>query len=285
MKSVYKKLVSFQEAIRLAKATIRPVEGTEMVPITESSGRILASAVFAPRDNPPFNRSTMDGYAVRAREVAEASEVAPALLNIVGESFIGQPRMKMDGGNCCFRISTGAIIPEGSDAVVRVEDTEESGVGKVKILEAAAKGSNIAEAGSDISIHEVLSLPGKEIDTNDIAVMASLGIHEVEVYRKLLITVISTGNELISHEQPYREGSISDANGIALCNELNQFRFIQATYAGIARDNYEEIKNRIKENLDENDIVILSGGSSAGESDLVYRIIGEMEKIGFPSAS
>ena len=277
MKSVYKKLVSFQEAIRLAKATIRPVEGTEMVPITESSGRILASAVFAPRDNPPFNRSTMDGYAVRAREVAEASEVAPALLNIVGESFIGQPRMKMDGGNCCFRISTGAIIPEGSDAVVRVEDTEEPGEGKVKILEAAVKGSNIAEAGSDISIHEVLSLPGKEIDTNDIAVMASLGIHEVEVYRKLLITVISTGNELISHEQPYREGSISDANGIALCNELNQFRFIHATYAGIARDNYEEIKSRINENLDENDIVILSGGSSAGESDLVYRIIGEME--------
>ena len=276
MKSVYKKLVSFQDAIRLAKETIKPVVGTEKISITAGSGRILANSVFAPRDNPPFNRSTMDGYAARSQDLAGSSEAEPVLLDVVGESFIGQPRIRMEGEKCCFRISTGAIIPVGADAVARVEDTEDLGNGKVRIFDAVPKGGNIAEAGSDISSQELLSLPGKEIDTNDIAVMASLGISEIEVFRKLKISVISTGNELISHDQPYREGSISDANGIALCNELNQFKFINATYAGIVKDNYDEIKNSIEENLAASDIVILSGGSSAGESDLVYRIIDEM---------
>ena len=276
MKSVYKKLVTFTDAVRLAKETLIPLKGTEKVPITQSGGRILSASIFATRNNPPFNRATMDGYAVRASEVESATHAEPVTLNIGGESFIGQPRKRMMGQWNCFRISTGAIIPEGSDSVVRVEDTEMLSDGRVRILESVSAGTNIAEAGSDITIGELLILAGKQIDTNDIAVLASLGIPEIEVYRKLIISVISTGNELISHTEPYREGSISDANGIAVCNELNTFKFIEATYAGIARDDYGEIKGKIGESLSQSDIVILSGGSSAGESDLVYRIIDEM---------
>lgn len=277
MKSVYKKLVSFNDAVALARENLKPLSGTERIPITEGTGRILSGNVSAPRNNPPFNRSTMDGFAVRARDIAGISEAEPAVLPVVGESFIGQARKRMEGERCCFRISTGAIIPEGADSVVKVEDTEDIGNGKVRIMESVSSGTNIAEAGSDISCGELLMLPGKEIDTNDIAVMASLGIHEIEVYRKLRVSVISTGNELISHTQPYREGSISDANGIALCNELGSYRFIEATYAGIVNDDYGEIKGTIENCLAGSDIVILSGGSSAGESDLVYRIIDEME--------
>ena len=277
MKSVYKKLVTFSDAVRLAKETIRPLNGTEKISITEGTGRILAASIFATRNNPPFNRATMDGFAVRAREIEAATQAEPVTLNIGGESYIGQPRKPMVGKLNCFRISTGAIIPEGSDSVVRVEDTETLPDGKVRILEPVSAGTNIAEAGSDISSGELLILAGKQIDTNDIAVLASLGIPEIEVYRKLIVSVISTGNELISHTEPYREGSISDANGIALCNELNTFRFIEATYAGIAKDDFEEIKEKIVENLSCSDIVILSGGSSAGESDLVYRIIDGMD--------
>ncbi len=276
MKSVYKKLVTFSDSVRLAKDTIRPLKGTEKIPITQSGGRILAGSIFATRNNPPFNRATMDGFAVRAHEVVGATQAEPVILNIEGESFIGQPRKRMMGEWNCFRISTGAIIPEGSDSVVRVEDTDTLSDGRVRILESVSTGTNIAEAGSDISSGELLILSGKQIDTNDIAVLASLGIPEIEVYRKLTVSVISTGNELISHTDPYREGSISDANGIAVCNELNTFSFIEATYAGIAKDDYCEIKGKIGESLAHSDIVILSGGSSAGESDLVYRIIDEM---------
>lgn len=277
MKSVYKKLVSFRDALQLARETIKPVQGTERVPITESSGRILSQDVLAPRNNPPFNRSTMDGYAVRAMDVAGASETSPVVLKVTGESFIGQPPKSMDGGKCCFRISTGAIVPGGADAVVKVEDTEVTPEGDVKAMDSPVPGTNIAAAGSDITSGELLVLRGKQIDTNDIAVFASLGISDVEVYRKLNLSVISTGNELISHREPYREGSISDANGIAVCNELNSYSFIDATYAGIVRDNYGEISEKIKESMLHSDIVILSGGSSAGESDLVYRIIDDME--------
>ncbi len=276
MKSVYKKLVTFTDAVRLAKETLIPLKGTEKVPITQSGGRILSASIFATRNNPPFNRATMDGYAVRASEVESATHAEPVTLNIGGESFIGQPRKRMLGELNCFRISTGAIIPEGSDSVVRVEDTEMLADGRVRVLEPVSAGTNIAEAGSDITSGELLMLAGKQIDTNDIAVLASLGIPEIDVYRKLIISVISTGNELISHTEPYREGSISDANGIAVCNELNTFQFIEATYAGIARDVYGEINGKIEESLSHSDIVILSGGSSAGESDLVYRIIDEM---------
>lgn len=276
MKSVYKKLVSFHEAVKLAKQTIMPIAGTEKLPITECSGRILSQALFAPRNNPPFNRSTMDGYAVRARDLEGVNESDPAILRVVGESFIGQQLKRMEGERCCFRISTGAIIPEGADAVVKVESTEDLGNDKIRISESVTHGTNIAEAGSDISAHELLLLAGKEIDTNDIAVLASLGIPEIEVYRKLKVSVLSTGNELISHTEPYREGSINDANGVALCNELSSYRFIEASYAGIARDDYDEIKGKIEKNLVEADLVILSGGSSAGESDLVYRIIDDM---------
>ncbi len=276
MKSVYKKLVSFREAVNLARETIKPLVETEEISITESSGRILARSVFAPRNNPPFNRSTMDGYAVISKELDGVNETEPASLSIAGESFIGQGRKEMKCKDCCFRISTGAIIPKGADAVVKVEDTEEAGDGKVKIFVSVVSGTNIAEAGSDISEQELLVLAGKEIDTNDIAVFASLGIPVVEVYRKLSVSIISTGNELIRYDEKYREGSINDANGIAVQNELNHFRFVDVRYAGIARDDYREIKGKIEENLAHSDIVILSGGSSAGESDLVYRIIDEM---------
>ena len=276
MKSVYKKLVSFGKAVQLARETIKPLDETENIPITESSGRILSQSVFAPRNNPPFNRSTMDGYAVRSRDIADINETDPAILKITGESFIGQPRKEMACEGCCFRISTGAIIPSGADAVVRVEDTEETGDEKVRIFVSVSSGTNIAESGSDISGQELLTLAGKVVDTNDIAVFASLGIPEVEVYRKLKITVISTGNELIAYNGKYREGSINDANGIALCNELNNYSFIDTVYAGIVPDDYNQIKEKIDENLTKADIVILSGGSSAGESDLVYRIIDEM---------
>lgn len=277
MKSVYKKLVTFADAVRLANETLKPLDGTERIPITGGTGRILACNVYATRNNPPFNRATMDGFAVRASELESATQTSPATLIISGESYIGQPKKSLKGKGNCFRISTGAIIPDGADSVVKVEDTEPSPDGGVRIFEPVTSGTNIAEAGSDISVGELLIMSGKLVDTNDIAVLASLGIAEIDVFRKLIVSVISTGNELISHAEPYREGAINDANGIALCNELNTFNFIEANYAGIVKDDQGQIKAVLEKSLAHSDIVILSGGSSAGESDLVYRVIDELE--------
>lgn len=275
MKSVYKKLVSFQDAVRLAFGNVEPVEGRESIDIRDSAGRILARNVYAPRDNPPFNRSTMDGFAVRSGDVQSASPESPTALELTGESFIGEPGKRLSGEGSCFRISTGAIVPAGADAVVKVENTEIDG-NRVSIMEPVGSSENIAASGSDISGSELLLLSGKAIETNDIAVLASLGIHRVEVYRKLRVAVISTGNELISYSTEYSEGRINDANGVVVTSEINSFPTMEATYLGILRDDYATIKDAMESAVREHDVVILSGGSSAGESDLVYRIIEEM---------
>ncbi len=276
MKSVYKKLVSFQQAVELAKASIEKISETEEADLKESLGRILATNVYAPRNNPPFNRATMDGYAVRSNMVENASTDSPASLKISGESYIGDARKTMVGEGNCFKISTGAIVPAGSDAVVKVESTQEKD-GFVEVYESVGPGENIAESGSDIAESELLLAAGKELETHDIAVLASLGISKVPVTRKLRVKVISTGNELISYNEPYSEGKINDANGVVVSSELSSFNCVNASYLGIVRDDYDKIKKAIIQSMEESDVVILSGGSSAGESDLVYRIIEEFD--------
>lgn len=275
MKSVYKKLVSFKTAVDTALREAETIIETEKCGLFEAVGRILAENIYAPRNNPPFNRSTMDGYAVHYSSVADASQDNPALLKIAGESFIGEARKEMTGEGICFKISTGAIVPSGADAVVKVENTNER-EGTVEIFESVGPAENIAESGSDISADELLLAKGKELETHDIAVLASLGISEVEVTRKLRVQVISTGNELIGYDQPYAEGRINDANGVVVTSELNSFQCIEAVYSGIVVDDYKAIRNAIDDAMEANDVVILSGGSSAGESDLVYRIIEEL---------
>lgn len=274
MKSVYKNLVSFESAVDTALREFEPITETEICNLFDSVGRILAENVYAPRNNPPFNRATMDGFAVHHDSIRTASEDSPVRLHITGDSFIGESRKELKGAKNCFRISTGAIVPTGADAVVKVENTSEV-EGFVEIYESVTQAENIAESGSDISTNELLLAKGKELETHDIAVLASLGIPEVEVLRRLNIQVISTGNELIGYDHPYSEGKINDANGVVVASELSSFQCMNAKYSGIVKDEYDLIRNSIDSALRDNDVVILSGGSSAGESDLVYRIIEE----------
>lgn len=274
MKSVYKKLVNFQDAVNSALSEINVELESEIIDLREAEGRILSRSIYTPRNNPPFNRSTMDGYAVRAADIKDATPDNPVTLSIVGESFIGDPHKELSGERNCLKISTGAIVPAGSDSVVKVESTEDAG-NSVKIYESISPSDNIAESGSDTAASELLLMAGREIETNDIAVLASLGMPRIEVFRKLKVNVISTGNELVSYTERQVEGQINDANGIALTAELNSYGCIDATYSGIVRDDYRSISDTMNSALKENDLIILSGGSSAGEADLVYRIIEE----------
>lgn len=274
MKSVYKKLVNFQDAVDSALSAIVVNLESETIDLKESTGRILSSSIYAPRNNPPFNRSTMDGYAVRSEDIEDASSETPVSLNVVEESYIGESVKELSADRSCFKISTGAIVPVGSDSVVKVESTDEIN-GVVQISESVIPSENIAESGSDTISSELLLTAGREIETNDIAVLASLGIHEIPVYRKLRVNVISTGNELISYRENQFGGQINDANGIALTAELNSIGCVEATYSGIVKDDYGSIVDKMNDSLENNDLIILSGGSSAGEADLVYRIIEE----------
>ena len=276
MKSVYRNLVSFQKAIELVNEMMSPVAAWEKVSLSQASGRISYIDVVSRMSIPPFNRSTMDGYAVRAEDLLIQTGGKPARLRVTGSVSIGEiPNGRINSGEC-MRISTGAILPEGSDAVVRIEDTREDG-SFVSILEGVGTGENIAESGSDSAEGSLIISRGHVVQPHEVAVLASLGISELQVFRKLKISVISTGNELIPAGSPYTPGKVYDSNSHMVFSTLSAFNFLDTKNEGLAPDDWNRLETAIKSSLEGSDMVILSGGSSAGEADLVYRIIGNME--------
>lgn len=272
MKDVYRKLVSFTSAKQLISASLTPVSETDTVSLEDAVGRINAVDLFSPGNTPPFNRSTMDGYAVRAADTENSGHENPVRLKIVGESFIGMlpPDLEMNG--TCIRISTGCMIPPGADAVVRVEATRQDG-SICLITEPVKPGENIAESGSDSVKGDLILSKGTVIQPHEVAVLASLGIDRLQVHRKVKIAIISTGNELINPGDAYTPGKIYDANSKMIISTLSQLRFLETHFLGIIRDDFSSIERIIQKALETADIVILSGGSSAGEADLVYRVI------------
>jgi len=271
MRNVYRNLVTFQKAVELVEANMRPVMETETVFIDEALGRIISEDIFCPMNTPPFNRATMDGYAVRSADIAGCSSDKPSRLKISGESFIGSEPPVLEESGTCIRISTGSIIPPGADSVVPVEATSEAD-GYVAISEATVRGENIAEAGSDMAEGSLVLWKGREIQPHDIAVLASMGISRINVYRRLRIAVISTGNELIKAGEIYSTGKIYEANSHMVMSDLSTMNFIEARFLGLVQDRLDQIENAVSSGLKDSDIVILSGGSSAGESDLVYAV-------------
>ncbi len=269
MRSVYRNLVTFQKAVELVRANMQPIMETQSISIDEAAGRIVSEDIFSPMNTPPFNRATMDGYAVRSADIAGCSSDNPATLKISGESFIGNEPPALEEEKTCIRISTGSIVPPGADSVVPVEATSEAGV-FVSVKNATIRGENIAEAGSDMAEGSMVLWKGREIQPHDVAVLASMGISNVSVYRRLKIAVISTGNELIKPGEDYSPGKIYEANSHMIMSDLSKLNFIEARFLGLFPDRIDQIENAMSTGLEDSDIVILSGGSSAGESDLVY---------------
>jgi molybdenum cofactor synthesis domain-containing protein len=269
MRSVYRNLVTFQKAVELVKANMQPIVETQAISIDEAAGRIVSEDIFSPMNTPPFNRATMDGYAVRSADIAGCSPDNPSTLKISGESFIGNEPPALEEEKACIRISTGSIVPPGADSVVPVESTSEAG-GYVSIKIATTRGENIAEAGSDMAEGSIVLWKGRGIQPHDIAVLASMGISSVNVYRRLRIAVISTGNELIRAGEAYSTGKIYEANSHMIMSDLSTMNFVEARFHGLVPDRIDQIENALSAGLADSDIVILSGGSSAGESDLVY---------------
>ncbi len=276
VKSVYRNLVSFQRAIELVNEMMTPKAEAEMASISNVSGKISFVDIMSSRSVPPFNRSTMDGYAVRSADLMTPPGEKPPKLQLTGSVSIGEiPSGRVEPGKC-MRISTGAIVPEGADAVVRIEDTREEGE-FVTVLEGVAPGENIAESGSDSTEGSLIISRGHTVQPHEVSVLASLGISEIQVFRRLRISVISTGNELIHVGAPFRPGKIYDSNSHMVVSTLSQFNFLEVRNEGLVPDDWSMLEKAIKSGLERSDIVILSGGSSAGEADLVYRIIGDMD--------
>lgn len=254
--------------------------GTESVPLAEGLGRIVAVSVAPAIDVPPFDRSTVDGFAVRAADVAAASEAEPVSLRLTGEVIAcGTPPRLAVGAGTATTIATGGPIPRGADAVVMVEHTDPGEDGTIRIRRAVASGQNLAYAGSDLARGEVLLRRGAVIGSREIGMMAACGIGTVEVYRRPRVAVISTGDELIAPGNPLPPAAIHDSNGPIVAATIAENGGEPVPF-GAVPDDEAKLRAALTRALADCDMVVLSGGTSKGAGDLTARLVAELGSPG-----
>ena len=260
--------VEIEEAARLLKRCVRPT-AAETVPLSEALGRVLAEPVRSGENLPPFDRSPYDGYAFRAEDTAEASQERPAVLDIVEEVPAGQQPKCTVQKNQAVKILTGSPIPAGADAVIKFEDTLFNRA-TVAIGKPCRPGSNLVKAGEDVRAGEEVYPAGHAVSPASQGLLAGLGHSRVFVYRKPRVSIISTGDELLSAEQKLTPGKIRNSSAYLLAGFLAGWG-IEAKQHGIVGDDEKAIAEAVEECRRRSDLVITTGGASVGDYDRVLR--------------
>lgn len=244
---------------------------TEHVPLAEASGRILAIDITAPEDHPPFPASTMDGYAVVAEDSSPWRE-------IIGTQNAGNVIDAEVTDGYAVRIMTGAPLPPGANAVVPVEATELAEDHVVIHQEDVEPGENIRAVGSDVRAGDLILPAGTRLGPAEIGLVAGMGVDPVPVSRRPRVSVLSTGDELVEPSQPLGPGQIRDSNRFSLVTALREEQ-VEITWFGKAPDQRDELERLLRARLEQDDIVITSGGVSMGELDLIKAILFDAEDV------
>jgi len=278
-RKVFRTLLSLEDAKRRIYESFSPHPlGAEEISVSRALGRAIAEDIQCPIDVPGFDRASMDGYAVRASDIFDADEKRPVKLRIVGAVEAGDdPRIEIRSGEVA-EISTGAPIPKGANAVVMVEYTQRTG-DLVDIFRAANPGENIMAAGSDLMAGELVLRKGQRLSPRELGVLSAMGLKSVKVYSRPRVAVISTGNELVPLGGPLTYGRIYDINANAIAGAVEDCGG-EVIFETVARDTLEDLKEKIASGLHQADIVITSGGTSAGAGDLLYRILNSFGRPG-----
>ena len=268
-----------EEVLCLIHDKFRPVsELTEFVPISAAAGRILSEDIIAEEYVPDFNRSTVDGYAVRAADTFGCSDAIPAILSLQGEIRMGE-----DAGfallreNCAY-VPTGGALPEGADCAVMLEYTEDYGDGTIGILKPGVPGMNVIFRGDDVYPGKIVLQAGRVLTAQDIGALAAVGKISVPVSRRLKVGVISTGDELVPPEQKPLPGQVRDVN-TALLSALLTDQGTEVHSYGIIVDDEDLLRKTVSRAVQECDAVLLSGGSSVGVKDASCRIIESLGEL------
>lgn len=266
------------DAVRLVKEKTKHLTpDTEIIDISATLGRTLAKDIVSSENIPAFDRTTVDGYALNASDSFGASNAIPAQLEIVGEILMGEKAdFSLKSGQCA-KISTGGMLPKGANAAVMVEHTDEAD-GLCLIYKSVAPYENITKTGDDISFGQTALKKGTVITAAQIGVLSALGVKEVEVYKKPVIAIISTGDEIVSDKPEL--GQIRDINTFLLAAAAKEKGCDVLSY-GAVKDDENAIKNAIKDCLKKADTVIISGGSSAGTRDMTVNILDELGEVFF----
>ena len=271
-----KKPSEFWTAIK-EKINIKELE-KEKVNFENSINRVLAEEINALEDLPSFHRSTVDGYAVCSKDIQGVSESLPAYLDLIGEVEMGkETELTVKEGEAAY-IPTGGMLPEGADCVVMVEHTEQISEEMIESYRSAGVGENIIKKGEEIEKGETIFKKGKRIKPRDMGALAGLGLTDVLVYKKPKIAIISTGDELITPEEEIHFGQIRDINTYTISSLLKEVG-ADVIKEGIIEDTYQELKRSIEKHL-EADLILVSGGSSAGIKDITVDVINELGEPG-----
>ena len=274
--SLFLQLVSVPEAV----AEIRKLAvqcGEESVPLPEAFHRILARDVHADIDIPGFTRSVVDGFAVKASDTTGSGDTIPSILNLTGRVEMGAAlNHRIKSGECIY-VPTGGILPEGADAVVMIEHAEQVGE-EVLVKKPAAHGENVLFFNEDFSAGEVVCTKGRRLTSQDIGVLAAAGCTGVPVVKKPGIGIISTGNELVPVNKKPMPGQVRDVNSYVVASFVREQGCRPVLY-GIVRDDREALRSAISRAAAECDAVMISGGSSKDDRDMVAAIIAERGRV------
>ena len=273
------KVVSVQTALEIIKDNFSDISiPTETVSLEESLGRVLADDIISSENIPAFDRSTVDGYALIASDTYGSSESIPSQLDIVGEILMGQEATINITSGQCVKISTGGMLPEGADSVVMVENTDNSFGDMCLVYKSVSPNENVNRKGDDIKDGFPVFTKGRTITSREIGVLSALGISTVKAFSKPKVGIISTGDEIVPIDSQLSFGKIRDINSHILSCLMRE-NVCEATLYGVVKDEYNEILSAMKKAVSENDIVLISGGSSAGARDMTVDIISSLGEV------
>jgi len=276
---MFRKLLTLDEARQVIHEHFEPKPlGVEEISLTEAHNRILAEDVTASLDIPPFNRSTVDGYAVKAEDTFGAEENKPAALKIIGAISAGElPKIAIEKHEAA-EIVTGAPMPDGADAVVMVEDTEKTD-NELHVYAAVTKGENVMKAGSDIRKGEIILRRGQSLGSREIGVLAAVGIAKATVYRVPRVAILSTGAEVTEPGKQLPPGKIYDINAHSLSAAVAESGG-KPVYLGVIPDDKTALEQTLQHALVSADLVLTSGGVSVGPKDIVPKTLDALGKPG-----
>ncbi|MDQ0154368.1 molybdopterin molybdotransferase MoeA [Robertmurraya andreesenii] len=267
-----------EETFQLISEMVTPITETIRKPLFEALHFVLAEDIVVREHVPNFRRSSVDGYAVKARDTFGSSENMPGFLTVSGEVKMGQePPRGLQAGEAMY-VPTGGMLPEGSDAVIMIEHCEDIS-GLLNLYRQVAPGENVISIGEDLKKGEILLAKGTKLRSQEIGALASQGITEVSVWRKPVIGYLSSGDEIVPMEAPSLElGEVRDINAATVGALVAEWG-LDFIYGGIVRDSREELEQRTRDLLDRTDCLILSGGSSVGTKDYSVEVI---DSLGAP---
>lgn len=249
--------------------------GTEMVDLDEALGRVLASPVSAPEAVPGFNRATMDGYALRARDTFGASVGAPQYLEIKGEVPMGAAPVRPLAPGETLRVPTGAMLPEGADAVVMLEYTAEHPDQTLEVRRAVAPGENLLTPGEDVPAGKLLFKKGARLRPQDLGLLAALGITHLKAYRRPRVAILSSGDEIVPVARQPGPGQVRDANAHLTAAQVREGGGLPLLL-GIIPDDFGALRAALAAAIRDADLILISGGSSVGARDLTLAAIRDL---------